>query len=67
MMMSRSLLSRLPQTSASEQFSGPLMKVLWKAMMVAGYEEIYSQLPRKKGIKIIVFYTVEIKLKLTNI
>lgn len=35
-MMSRSLLSRLPQTSASEQFSGPLMKVLWKAMMVAG-------------------------------
>ncbi|KAJ7385456.1 hypothetical protein OS493_016540 [Desmophyllum pertusum] len=35
-MMSRSLLSRLPQTSPSAQFSSPLMKVLWKAMMVAG-------------------------------
>ena len=55
MMLSRSLLSRLPQTSASEEFSGPLMKVLWKAMMVAGYEEIYCQLLRKKEIKIIYF------------
>lgn len=36
MMLSRSLLSRLPQTSASEHFSGPLMKVLWRVMIVAG-------------------------------
>lgn len=34
--MSRSLFARLPQVSPAEQFSGPLMKVLWKAMMVAG-------------------------------
>ena len=38
--------------SASEQFSGPLMKVLWKAMMVAGYDEIHWH-AKKKGMKII--------------
>lgn len=35
-MMSRSIFARLPQTSSTEQFSSPLMKVLWKVMMVAG-------------------------------
>lgn len=36
MMLSRTPLTRVPRASASEQFSSPVMKVLWKVMMVAG-------------------------------